>query len=134
MVEQAKARSPMSFFYIEDEVALEGWEDAVLVVAGGEIDLYAAPRLRQRIVSHIDAGKRRLIVDLSAVTFIDSTAIGVLVGAMVQLKRSHEDAMLAVFARHNRRVERTFELAGVENVIDLYDTREAAVSALAGVG
>lgn len=121
----------MSFFYIEDDVVLEGWEDAVLVVAGGEIDLYAAPQLRQRIVGHIDSGKRRLIVDLSEVTFIDSTAIGVLVGAVMRLREHEHGTMTVVCAEENKRVLRIFDIAGVENLIELHGSRAEALLALA---
>ena len=44
----------------------------------GEIDLHAAPSMQERIDAVLERGKTRVIVDLSAVTFIDSTGLTVL--------------------------------------------------------
>src|SRR6476619_5306657 len=52
-----------------------------VVVAAGEVDLATVSTLRQDLSDHIAAGLTMLLVDLSAVTFIDSTGLGVLVGA-----------------------------------------------------
>jgi anti-anti-sigma factor len=73
----------------------------------------------------------RLVVDLSPTTFIDSTAIGALVGAVMRL-REHQDGSLAVVcSEKNERVLRTFDIAGVTGLIVLYPSREAALLALA---
>src|SRR3954447_21050822 len=65
-------------FSVEDEEI-----DATthVVNVAGEVDLYSAPELKERVLSAIDAGKTRIVVDLSKTTFIDSTTLGVLVGA-----------------------------------------------------
>ena len=52
----------------------------------GEVDVYTAPALRDRITELLDAGQRRLIVDLATVEFIDSTGLGVLVGSLNRAK------------------------------------------------
>ena len=48
---------------------------------GGEVDVYTAPRLRERLVGLVDGGARKVVVDLGRVDFLDSTGLGVLVGA-----------------------------------------------------
>ena len=124
----------MAFFYIGDETAHEGvehGEDVVVLVAGGEIDYAASPQLRERIDAHIDAGGRRVVVDLSMVTFIDSTAIGVLVGAVMRLRELGEGSLTVVCADDNDRVLRIFEIAGLDSLIGLHHSREEALSALA---
>jgi anti-sigma B factor antagonist len=60
-------------------------EHTVLEV-GGEVDVYTAPRLRERLIELIDAGDRRIVVDLGRVDFLDSTGLGVLVGALKRLR------------------------------------------------
>ncbi len=124
----------MSFFYIMDDVTIEDpdrGEDVVVLAAGGEIDFSATPQLRQRIVAHIEAGKRRLVLDLTQVTFIDSTAIGVLIGALVRLQDAGGGSVTVVCDEYNKKVLRIFEIAGVDNLIEVHGTREEALTALA---
>jgi anti-sigma B factor antagonist len=127
----------MSFFYIGDAVTDEyaGWgEDVAVMKVGGELDYAASPQLRERIADQINAGGRRLVIDLSAVTFIDSTAIGVLVGAAVRLRDGGEGSLAVVCAPERKRVAQIFEIAAVGSVIDLHDSREEALLALAMAG
>jgi anti-sigma B factor antagonist len=126
----------MSFFYIiSDEAMVDdvGRSDVALLAMGGEMDYDASPRLKERIADHIKAGRRRLVLDISAATFIDSTAIGVLVGAVARL---HEvgGSLAIVCADENESVLHIFQITGVENMIELYRSREEALSALALAG
>jgi len=127
----------MSFFYIGDDAAgarVEHGDDVVILVVGGEIDYAASPQLKRRIAEHIDAGARGLILDLSTATFIDSTAIGVLVGAVMKLHELGGGSLAVVCTEDNERVQQIFEIAGVDSLIALHRTREEAVDALAMAG
>jgi anti-sigma B factor antagonist len=123
----------MSFFYIGDEAAPDR-VDLAIVVAGGEIDFAASPQLRERIAEHVDAGRRRLLLDLSTVTFIDSTAIGVLMGAEMKVRELDGGSLALVCGDENRRVLRILEIAGVDSLIDVHGSRDEAISALAAAG
>jgi anti-sigma B factor antagonist len=127
-------RRAMSSFYISDETTVD---DATLgevgvFVAGGEIDYDASPELKEHITEHIKAGRRHLVVDLSPATFIDSTAIGVLVGTVARLHEAGGGS-LAVVCTHEK-VMQIFEIAGLHNAIALCSSREEALSALSMVG
>jgi anti-sigma B factor antagonist len=126
----------MSFFYITDEEPIEDLQhdDVAVLAAGGDIDYSATPQLRERIADQIEAGKRHLVLDLSKVTFIDSTAIGALIGALVRLQDSEGGSVAVVCDEYNKKVLRIFEIAGVENLIALHPTREEALLALAVAG
>jgi anti-sigma B factor antagonist len=127
----------MSFFYIGDDATGEGaeyGEDVVVLIAGGEIDFAASPQLKRRMADHIDAGARRLILDLSTVSFIDSTAIGVLVGAVMRLHELGGGSLAVVCTEDNERVMQIFEIAGIDSLITLHRTREEALSALTLAG
>ena len=57
-----------------------------IVVLEGEIDIYSAPQFKEVLLNGIEGGARRVIVDLSDVTFIDSTALGVLVSGAKRVR------------------------------------------------
>src|ERR687895_611372 len=61
-------------------------DDTHVVAVSGEIDLFTAPEFKQRMSAPIDAGRSNLVVDLSGTTFIDSSSLGVLIGAHRRLK------------------------------------------------
>ena len=119
----------MSSFYISDVTTANDGEygEAALLVAGGEIDYQASPQLNALIRDHINAGARRLVLDLSAVTFVDSTAIGVLVSAATRLHDAGGGS-LAVVCAHEK-VLQILEIAGLEGMVTLYRTREEALFA-----
>ncbi len=52
-----------------------------LVNVAGEIDLYTAPRLKEAVSGLIEEGTHNLVIDLTRVEFLDSSGLGVLVGA-----------------------------------------------------
>jgi anti-sigma B factor antagonist len=127
----------VSSFYISDEQKVGGVEcgDGVFVLAcGGELDYVASPSLRDGIAKQIDAGARRLLLDLSSVTFIDSTAIGVLVGAVSRLNELGDSSLTVVCPDENDRVLRIFEIAGIDSLIAVHRSREEALSALVSGG
>jgi anti-sigma B factor antagonist len=124
----------MRSFYISDNVQVDDARDgdlAVLVV-GGELDYEFSPQLKARIVSAIKDGRRRLVLDLSDVTFIDSTAIGVLAGAVARLDKAGGGS-LAVVCTHEKVLE-IFEITGLDSVITLHSSCDEAVSALSLAG
>jgi len=126
----------MALFYITDEMAAEDVNDdePVVLVAGGELDFHASPTLRERIAAHISAGKRRVLLDISTVTFIDSTAIGVLIASAVKLQNVDGGSLAVVCADDNEKVLRIFDIAGVASLIELHPSRHEALSALAIAG
>ncbi len=99
---------------------------ATLLEVGGEIDLHSAPQLRAALLKTGEGVAPRWIIDLSEVIFIDSTGIGVLVGA---LKRAREAGGEVHFCGAATRVKRVFEITGLSRVLPLFDTRDAAISA-----
>ena len=76
----------------------------------GELDLATAPRLKWPLVDAIDAGRSRLLVDLADVGFMDSTALGVLIGARRSLGPEAEMAIVCA----NSDVLKIFEISGLD--------------------
>jgi anti-sigma B factor antagonist len=102
-------------------------ERHVLAVRG-EIDLFTAPELKQVLAESIEAGRVRIIVDLTETTFLDSTALGVLIGAVKRL-RSRDGALAIVNVDEN--IAKTFEITGLDQIFTILPSREAAVDAVA---
>jgi anti-sigma B factor antagonist len=98
---------------------------AVLRVTG-EIDIYTAPLLRERVIQLVDDGARHIIADLRGVTFLDSTGLGVLVGSLKRL-RSHGGSLSVVI--NADRILRIFRITGLANVFALHPSAQEAVSA-----
>lgn len=82
------------------------------------------PRLRQEFVSHIGEGRHHLVVDLSAVDFIDSTGLGVLIGGLKRARSRGGD--LKVAGLHGR-LEKVFELTGLGEVLAVVDVENPSV-------
>ena len=112
------------FFRVEDEDI-----DAETYVVGveGEVDLYSAPQLKRHVISAIDGGKSHIIVDLSKASFIDSTTLGVLVGARKRL-RAHGGALAVVCPDPDQLG--LFEMTGLDRVFSIHPDRDSALMAV----
>ena len=99
-----------------------------VVVLSGEVDLYTAPRFKECMLGLFDAGVVKLVVDLTEVSFIDSTALGVLIGGVRRANAGGGSMALVVTSRP---VERVLAITGLDRVFTIHATRAAAVEALA---
>ncbi len=97
--------------------------DVEIIEVGGEIDVYTAPRLREAIVTAVDAGHTRLVIDVRKVDFLDSTGLGVLVGA---LKRVRADGGSLDIVCTQERILKIFEITGLDKVFGLHATVDEA--------
>jgi anti-sigma B factor antagonist len=114
----------MPSFYITEEVQSD---DLIVLAVGGEMDFESSPELRSCIDSHIKAGRAHIMLDLSMASFIDSTAIGVLAACAIKLERSGAGSLAVVCPVENRKILRIFDIAGLENVVTVYRSREDAL-------
>lgn len=87
-------------------------EPAQVVSLQGELDAFVAPELRERLRLAIEAASGgELVVDLAHVTFLDSTILGALVGALRRMRETGGDLRL-VYPQHP--ADRIFELTGLD--------------------
>lgn len=93
----------------------------------GEVDVYTAPQLKQQMISMLEGGAGNLIVNLTKVDYLDSTALGVLIGG---LKRMREMDGNMVLVCPSPRIRRVFEITGLDKIFDIYNTEEDAVSSM----
>lgn len=99
-------------------------DDIAVVTLSGEVDLYTAPEFHETLLRVADSA-RRIVVDLSAVTFLDSTALGVLVGGAQRLP---DDGALLIVCGDDR-LWRTLEIVGLDRVFAVHPTLEEALAA-----
>ncbi|HEX8008411.1 MAG TPA: STAS domain-containing protein [Trebonia sp.] len=96
-----------------------------VVEISGEIDVYTAPRLRETLVSLVEAGNYRLIVDMEGVEFLDSTGLGVLVGGLKRV-RAHDGGIDLVCTQG--RILRIFRITGLSRVFNIFGTVSEALA------
>jgi anti-sigma B factor antagonist len=95
-----------------------------VVSVEGELDLATAPRLKWVLLDALEAGCTRLVVDLSRVSFLDSTALGVLVGVK---RRLDPDARLAIVCARPA-VLKIFEFSGMDGAFEISPTVDEALA------
>jgi anti-sigma B factor antagonist len=100
--------------------------ERMVVDVGGEIDVYTAPKLRERLVDLINAGHYHLVINLEGVDFLDSTGLGVLVGVLKRV-RAHEGSLHLVCTQE--RLLKIFRITGLAKVFPIHDSVESATSA-----
>ncbi len=98
----------------------------VVVAVGGEIDVYTAPKLRDKISELVAAGHYHLVVDMRAVAFLDSTGLGVLVGGLKKV-RAHDGSLELVCQQD--RLLKIFRITGLAKVFVIHDDADQALSA-----
>jgi anti-sigma B factor antagonist len=107
------------------QVTEETFDPSGLVLTvSGELDIATAPALRDLLAVAIDAGKRRLVIDLSAISFLDSVALATIVHAKQRLPEGGRMALAVDPASY---VMLVFESSGLRKVLDLVETRAQAV-------
>jgi anti-sigma B factor antagonist len=94
-----------------------------LVTVEGELDLASAPSLKRELSDVLAAGAQRVVVDLGPVTFIDSTALGVLVG----IHRKLDQGVRMALAGAGTEVMNIFELTGLDATFDMFSTVDEAL-------
>ncbi len=110
-----------------DEESLD--PSGLILTVSGELDLATAPRLRARLTAAIDAGVNRLVIDLCPLDFLDSIALAVLLRARRHLGDAGAMAVVVAPGSYTRLI---FEVAGMPQCIDVFDTREQAIAHVAG--
>ena len=105
--------------------AVDSVNGAIVVRLAGELDLYNAHEVRDALADAADTRPERIVVDLSQVEFIDSTALGVLIEARTKL--ANRRAFL--LAAPGLETRRALEISGLDRHFAVHDTLDAALAA-----
>jgi anti-sigma B factor antagonist len=118
---ESNASSPSPAAFAISQRDLDGGASVLTVT--GELDLSSAPSLKWSLTDLLDGGCSQLVLDLSLVTFIDSTALGVLVGVHMRLGAGTRLAIVCA----NSKVLEILELTGLVGTFELFSTLEQAL-------
>jgi anti-sigma B factor antagonist len=105
-------------------LGVESAGSATVVRLAGEIDLYNVDQVRTAIGGAVDSGPSRVVIDLSQVEFMDSTALGVLIEARAALP---EGALR--LAAPQLETMRALKVSGLDRHLPVHDTVAEALSA-----
>ena len=110
------------------EIRDREWSDqGVTLALRGEIDVYTAPEVRQKVLDVVASGRCLIVVNLHDVTYLDSTGLGVLIGA---LRRARELGGDMAFVSTNARVNRILDITGLSGVFHMCTSEQRAIAML----
>ncbi len=105
-----------------------GTEDAlgnvIILTPIGEVDIYTSPMLKKKIDSLIEHSKRRILIDLSQLEYIDSAGIGIIKSSLDQIHSCNGDIRLLF---PTILVKRMLELTNVDKIAKIYDSKSDAL-------
>ena len=104
-------------------LSVEDRDGAVVLSLRGELDLYNAEEVRAELMRAIAGGPSRIVVDLSGVEFVDSTALGVLIEARAKLGPG-----VLLLAAPQLETRRTLEVSGLDRQLPVHDSVAAALA------
>jgi anti-sigma B factor antagonist len=96
-----------------------------VVDVAGEIDVYTAPTLREKLTALVDAGSTDLVVDLTQVRFMDSTGLGLLVGVLKRVRGLDGRLQLVI---DSERLLKVFRITALTQVFTIRETLDEALA------
>jgi anti-sigma B factor antagonist len=97
--------------------------DIAIVRGAGKLNMVSAPELRAVVVGAISEGAHRIVVDLSAIDFMDSSGLGALVGCLKSARQAGGDLRIAA---PSTQVSMVLRLSNLDRVLASFDSAEAA--------
>jgi anti-sigma B factor antagonist len=111
-----------------DEYVTTTTIDGVAVITGeGDLDAFSAGQLRAAVIDACRASEVRVVIDLTKVPFMDSTALGVLVGGVRRVSDAGGQLAIVLPLGAARRV---FEITTLDRILPLADSRRDAIQML----
>ncbi|MFJ8271653.1 STAS domain-containing protein [Streptomyces sp. NPDC094154] len=99
--------------------------DWTVIEIRGEVDVHTVPRIREDLGKRIQAGRHRLIVDLTDTTLMDSTGLGLLVGIHKRI-RARAGALRLVIVDPD--IRQIFTITSLDQIFPIYGSAQAALA------
>jgi anti-sigma B factor antagonist len=104
---------------------VETFSGGLVLTLSGELDAYDAPALRAAFAdAAAAAGRTAVVLDLTAVSFLDSTALGTVVGLLRRVRENDGELRVVLPETEARRI---FELTALERSLDVRPSRASAL-------
>ena len=101
------------------QIATTPGSDRYVITVSGEVDLATSPELDTAIIAAIESGTASLAIDLTDVSFMDSSGLGVIVRGLKRCREADKDLDLVIT---NERVLKVFGITGLDQVIPIHDS------------
>ena len=102
-------------------------DDSFVVAVGGELDMHTVVPLREKLDDVVELGGRNVLIDLSGVSFLESTTLALLVDTARELRSTGGQLVLVA---DDRRVIRAIQLTGLEGVLNVQSSLPEGVQEL----
>ncbi len=126
VVEKGMSEAGSTEFGVE---TISRGDPTAVIAVHGQADLHTAPELRTAITAALDGGATGLVVDLSKATFIDSTTLSVLLGAVKRLRPADGKVSIVCGDPHIRRI---FEITLLDRVFTIQSDLDDALRVAGG--
>jgi anti-sigma B factor antagonist len=102
-------------------------DDGYVISLNGEFDVFKAPEFKKELLAVVGRGGRKIVVDLSATTLVDSTMLGALVTGLRRVQAENGRFALVCKAAS---ILKIFETTRLDRVFAIYPLREEATAAV----
>lgn len=103
------------------QIATTPGSDRYVITVSGEVDLATSAALDAAIIAAIESDTSALAIDLTDVSFMDSSGLGVIVRGLKRCREADKDLDLVIT---NERVLKVFGITGLDQVIPIHDSIE----------
>jgi anti-sigma B factor antagonist len=101
------------------QIATTPGSDRYVIAVSGEVDLATSPGLDTAIIAAIESGTPSVAIDLTDVSFMDSSGLGVIVRGLKRCREADKELDLVIT---NERVLKVFGITGLDQVIPIHDS------------
>ena len=109
------------------EITEDRTADVLILGLSGKLDATTAKTFEDKILAEIDAGDRRLVIDLSQLDYVSSAGLRVFLVAAKRL-RSRDGKIALCSLQHH--VQQVCDLSGFSSILSIYGSREEGIKAL----
>ncbi|MBM3250465.1 MAG: STAS domain-containing protein [Candidatus Omnitrophica bacterium] len=106
------------------KISQEKANDTVVCRLEGEININNSPELRKDFEEIIKRNEKKVLVDFSSVTYIDSSGLATLIEMLQRLKKI---GGCMRFSNMDQKIKNIFEITKLHKLFDIYETRELAL-------
>jgi anti-anti-sigma factor len=109
------------------EITEDRTADVLILSLSGKLDATTAKTFEDKILAEIEAGDRRLMIDLSQLAHVSSAGLRVILIAAKRLRSKDGKIALCSLQDH---VQQVFDLSGFSSILSIYASREEGIKAL----